>query len=136
LRNNTPACYGRSWTANDRECTDCDLEYDCRDVTRRRRQGSIARRITPETSTFGSSLAQPREEYGVIPSPRQPGETLWMRALINVVFGILSRTCKEAMLLAEAERVAKRVYDVTPDTPARVVKQAVIDDDDDYDDDD
>lgn len=99
-----PSCYGRSWRPNDDECEDCDIELDCKELTRRRQFGTRTVPIRPASTTFSSRENRQAPFAAPTPVPRFPGEKIWQRVLKNVGLGSLSRALQEGSAVAEDER--------------------------------
>lgn len=116
MSSDVPPCYGRSWTLGDDECEECDLEYDCRDVVKRKRQ-QRSPRIAKKPKSAGAEnvLAMTTTVAGIVPAPRQEGEPIWARIIKNFSLGAASRLGVEASLLAEDERLRPIVPQPTRD---------------------
>lgn len=104
-----PRCYGRNWAPGDDDCEDCDLEIDCRDVTRRRNSPRGMMVPRPKPTKVSSSAERSVQIMGgpadIQAAPRLHGETWWARLLKNFGLGAASRAGVELSLFCEDERM-------------------------------
>jgi|OpeIllAssembly_1097287.scaffolds.fasta_scaffold618585_2 hypothetical protein len=92
--------YGAGWRQDSRDCRKCNIEYDCRDITRQNR------RSRRETST---SLAKVGQQLAPTPIDYDPEVPIWaalvVRAAQNLISGVLARAGLEISIVFEEARI-------------------------------